>query len=234
MWSAAKRPATMAAALEPSPRATGMSLRISNRRPSAAWRRSNALTQRFSRSAGRPSSPASTSKLPNSVTSSSRWMSSAAARTSKPGPRFAEDAGTLTRRLRSVIGSLLPLDRASDRVARRVCRLGASEHRIQRLAHPGRVLIGIHVVRVGGSLVADAKLGIEDVEMRRDLRRPRPRRFLAFVVEIRKRPVLGFDSVAHGLQRVVRIALGVVRVHREKAHAAIPVVARDLHDSVVP
>ena len=43
MWSAAHRPATIAAALEPSPAAGGIADRIEKRTPSAGWRRSNAL-----------------------------------------------------------------------------------------------------------------------------------------------------------------------------------------------
>ena len=62
--------------------------------------------------------------------------------------------------------------------------------------------------------------------MRGDLGGPLPRRRLARVVEVGKRPVLLANPLAHRLQRVPRIALGVVGVHGEEAHAARAVVAR--------
>ena len=82
MWSAAARPATIAAALEPSPAATGISERIWKVTPSAGWRRSNARTHRFERSAGRPGTSEWTKNSPVSSASSSRCSDSAAASTS--------------------------------------------------------------------------------------------------------------------------------------------------------
>lgn len=119
-WSAASNPATIAAALEPSPADSGMSDEILNSNPSAGCRRSNALTTRLSRSRG-TASRVSTANVPVSCTSSSRWSERAAARTSNPGPRFAEDAGTRTRRRRrSVIR--VPPPRAPGAPARRRSR----------------------------------------------------------------------------------------------------------------
>ena len=60
--------------------------------------RLKARTQRLERSSGTPSPSASTENVPTSSTSSSRCMASAAARTSYPGPRLADEAGTLTSR----------------------------------------------------------------------------------------------------------------------------------------
>ena len=51
-WSAAKRPATIAAALEPRPRASGISLRSRKAIPSAGCRLSKARTIRLSRPVG--------------------------------------------------------------------------------------------------------------------------------------------------------------------------------------
>ena len=72
---------------------------ILNVNSSAGCRRSNARTQRFSRPRATASS-VSTAKLPVSSTSSSTCSASAAAMQSNPGPRFAEDAGTRTKRRR--------------------------------------------------------------------------------------------------------------------------------------
>src|SRR5256885_12869357 len=89
----------MAAALDPSPRAGGIFERTLNSKPSAGCRRSKARTQRLSRLDGIGRSECKANS-PVSDTSSSRCSDSAAAMQSKPGPRFAEDAGTRTRRLR--------------------------------------------------------------------------------------------------------------------------------------
>src|SRR6266508_2328118 len=104
-------PATIAAAEEPRPRASGISLELSYR-----------------------------------------------------GPRFADDAGTCTRRLRTVIalaGSWLPLDRAADRVGRRARRLVPGEDGVEGLAQPGGVLRRVHVVGVRGTFVAHPQLAVQ-------------------------------------------------------------------------
>ena len=98
MWSAATRPATIAAPLDPSPAETGICELMRNDNPSDGCRASNARTHRLVRSLGRSASPASTLVSPVSSTSSSSWMASAAAIESKPGPRLADDAGTRTMR----------------------------------------------------------------------------------------------------------------------------------------
>ena len=72
----------MAAALEPSPAAGGISERIAKRMPSAGWSRSNARTHRLVRSSGTPGRSHSTENSPVSSTSSSSSISSAAASTS--------------------------------------------------------------------------------------------------------------------------------------------------------
>ena len=81
-WSAAKSPATIAAALEPSPRASGISLRSVKAIPSAGRRLSKARTSRFSRSVGSSAPPGSKENSPASSTSSSRKSETAAAITS--------------------------------------------------------------------------------------------------------------------------------------------------------
>ena len=81
-WSAAKRPATIAAALEPSPRARGIPLRSRKAIPSAGRRLSKALTIRLSRSVGTAAPPVSKENSPVSSTSSSRNSDTAAAITS--------------------------------------------------------------------------------------------------------------------------------------------------------
>ena len=102
MWSAATSPATIAAPLDPRPASSGISERILKLRPSIACSSENARTQRLVSSAGRRASPASTEKLPVSSTSSSRCSDTAAAIASKPGPRFADEPGTRTRRRRPI------------------------------------------------------------------------------------------------------------------------------------
>ena len=82
MWSAAASPATIAAALEPRPAATGISERIWKVTPSAGRSRSNARTHRFERSVGRPGTSECTKNSPVSSTSSSSRSESAAASTS--------------------------------------------------------------------------------------------------------------------------------------------------------
>ncbi len=72
MWSAAARPATIAAALDPSPAAAGISERIWKVTPSAGRSASNARTQRFERSVGIPGTSVCTKNSPVSSTSSSR------------------------------------------------------------------------------------------------------------------------------------------------------------------
>ena len=82
MWSAAARPATIAAALDPRPAASGISERMWNVSPSAECRRSKARTHRLERSTGTPSTSEWTKNSPVSSTSSSRWSDRAAASTS--------------------------------------------------------------------------------------------------------------------------------------------------------
>ena len=82
MWSAATKPATIAAALDPRPAPTGISERNRKVTPSAGWSSSNARTQRLSWSTGTPSMSVSTANSPVSSTSSSRCTASAAASTS--------------------------------------------------------------------------------------------------------------------------------------------------------
>ena len=72
MWSAATSPATIAAALDPSPADTGISERIVNEIPSAECSDSKARTHRLVRSDGSSASPTSTVNRPDSSTSSSR------------------------------------------------------------------------------------------------------------------------------------------------------------------
>ena len=82
MWSAAASPATMAAALEPSPADGGISDRIRKASPSAGCSASKARTHRLVRSSGTPGTSHSTENSPVSSTSSSRPSDSAAASTS--------------------------------------------------------------------------------------------------------------------------------------------------------
>src|ERR671923_14691 len=80
----------------------------------------------------------STENSPPSLTSSSRWSVRAAASTSYPGPRFAEEAGTRTRRRRTVIGwaeapGSLPLDRAPHGLGLGPPYLVAAQQVVERL-----------------------------------------------------------------------------------------------------
>jgi hypothetical protein len=95
--SAATRPATIAAALVPSPPESGMSERIVNSKSSGGCSAANPRTIRLRRSRAIRRS-VWTPKRPVSTTSTSMWRSSAAPITSNPGPRLAEDAGTRTSR----------------------------------------------------------------------------------------------------------------------------------------
>src|SRR3954469_17701087 len=114
MLSAATRPATIAAALVPKPPLSGMSERIVNSNVSGGASAANPRTIRLRRSRAIRRS-VWTAKLPVSCTSTSMCRSSAAPITSKPGPRLAEEAGTLTVRR-------LFKDRALDRVQVRLAR----------------------------------------------------------------------------------------------------------------
>src|SRR4051794_2655399 len=115
MLSAATRPATIAAALVPSPPLSGMSLRIVNSKSSGGCSAANPRTIKLRRSRAIRRS-VWTANWPVSSTSTSMCRSSAAPITSKPGPRLAEDAGTRTvRRLFTEDGAL---DRRHVRLAR--------------------------------------------------------------------------------------------------------------------
>src|SRR5919201_891058 len=112
--SPARTPAAIAAALEPRPRQNGTRFVISNRSPAgSAPAAANARTKRFVGSVGAsrtPSPETATSTLspPTRWTETSFRRSSATARQSNPGPRFAEDAGAETRRLSGMRG--LPVE----------------------------------------------------------------------------------------------------------------------------
>src|SRR4051812_1034360 len=95
MLSAATSPATIAAALVPSPPDSGMSLRIVNSNVSGGASAAKPRTIRLRRSRAIRRS-VWTAKRPVSATSRTTCRSSAAPITSKPGPRLAELAGTLT------------------------------------------------------------------------------------------------------------------------------------------
>src|SRR5919112_1109579 len=82
-----------------------MSLRIVNSKSPAGCSVSKARTARLRRSPAIARSVC-TAKRPVSVTSSSMCSPSAAASTSKPGPRLAEDAGTRTSRRLCIDGAL--------------------------------------------------------------------------------------------------------------------------------
>ena len=81
-WSAAKSPATIAAALEPSPRASGISLRRRKAMPSAGVQALEGADDRLSRPVETSSPPGSSENSPVSSTSSSRCSETAAAITS--------------------------------------------------------------------------------------------------------------------------------------------------------
>ena len=76
---------------------------IRNSKSSGGQRRANPRTTRLRRSRAIERS-VTTPKRPVSTTSTSMCMASAAARTSKPGPRLAEEAGTRTSRRRLIAG----------------------------------------------------------------------------------------------------------------------------------
>ncbi len=100
-WSAASRPATTAAALDPSPPDSGMPEPIVNSNPSAGCRRSNARTTRLVPVARDVEVGVDARTCRSRATSSSRCSASAAASVSKPGPRLADEAGTRTTRRRA-------------------------------------------------------------------------------------------------------------------------------------
>src|SRR5579875_15266 len=95
---AAAAAATASAADEPSPRPTGMAESTSIRSRSVPATSQATRAARCSRSRGRsePSPLATTSRRSAGSTDTSTCSPTATARTSKPGPRFADDAGTRT------------------------------------------------------------------------------------------------------------------------------------------
>src|SRR3954452_22935120 len=113
MLSAATRPATIAAALVPRPPLSGMSERIVNSNASGGASAAKPRTIRLRRSRAIRRS-VWTAKRPVSSTSSAMCRSSAAPITSNPGPRLAEEAGTLTVRRLFKDGAL---DRVQVRLA---------------------------------------------------------------------------------------------------------------------
>src|SRR4051812_6537861 len=123
---------------------------------------------------------------------------------SKPEPRLAELAGTRTRRWRSVIALLPPLDRAADGVAGWTLGLAAVKHRVERPTQPGGVLRRVLVVGVGRSFVRDRAAGVDDVYVGSRLGVPRPGRLLRRIVQVRKGPRIriGGDLLAHRLERI--------------------------------
>ena len=172
--------------------------------------RSNALTQRFERSAGSPRPPASTENSPASVPRARGGPPAPPASTSKPGPRLAEEAGTRTRRRRSVTRPLLlPLERASHRL--RLGRLGRSPPEItasRAAAQPGGLLRGIVVVGVGGAPVAQPRSASSTKTSGVAQRRPRRARPPGLVVEVRARPILVLRPAAHGLEESAGLRSG--------------------------
>src|SRR5215212_3210760 len=103
-WFAATSPATSAAAEEPSPRATGTSVRTTREkdgsvRPVSCASRFIAVMARFSRPSRRPASLPSRVTSPGSPDGSivaSFQSPRASPRASNPGPRLADEAGVLT------------------------------------------------------------------------------------------------------------------------------------------
>src|SRR5919197_869367 len=133
----------------------------------------------------------------------------------------------------SPFSSLLPLDRAADRLGLGALRLRAREHRVERLAQPRRVQRPIPVVGVGRAATGDPSRGVDHEAVGRRLGVECVRDLLALVVEVGHRPVaVGGDALAHRVEGVARVALGVVGVDREDLD--VGVVARDGGDPVVP
>src|ERR1700712_1744123 len=118
-----------------------MSERIRNSKRAGGCSRSKPRTARLRRSRAICRS-VTTAKRPVSTTSISVCSASAAANESKPGPRFAEDAGTRTRRRRSIGAGPYP-DAPCSRlvpVAEELLRAQAGE--LARLAGQVR-LVGV-------------------------------------------------------------------------------------------
>src|SRR5947208_3072445 len=112
-------PATYAAALVPRPPLSGMSERMRNSNPSTGCRAVNPRTARlrWSRAIFRS---VCTAKRPVSTTSSSMCRARAQAMLSKPGPRFADEAGTRTSRRRSMAASLIVASAYRPRMHRNI------------------------------------------------------------------------------------------------------------------
>src|SRR5262249_31001466 len=157
--------------------------RIRKAMPSAGLRASKERTQRFERSRGTPRPSASTEKDPVSSTSSSRCIDSAAPRTSYPGPRFADEAGTLTSRRRTVI-RLAPLDRAADCLGLRLLRIVPGKYCFDGSPEPRRTLGGIVVVRVGSACITEPQILVEEIDVRGPLGPPGPGHVLALVIDV--------------------------------------------------
>src|SRR4051794_20720237 len=138
MLSAATRPATIAAALVPRPPLSGMSERIVNSNVSGGASAANPRTIRLRRSRAIRRS-VWTPKRPVSTTSTSMCRSSAAPITSKPGPRLAEDAGTLTVRRR-----LTPTTAFGGRRIRAACAPARPPLIEDGLLHRGHVRLARH------------------------------------------------------------------------------------------
>src|SRR6185437_5001409 len=98
----AATPAAIVAALEPSPRASGMRFRIANESPAgSAPAAAKARTNRLAPAVATPSAPSPSTRTspaspPATDTTTSLRSSSATARQSNPGPRLADEAGAVT------------------------------------------------------------------------------------------------------------------------------------------
>ncbi len=138
-WSAASRPARIAAALEPRPRASGISLRTVKRRPSALCRRSKERTIRFD-AVGRNRPVAGVDREAPSLGDLELEMQ----RQRRPEARRSRARGCPMRRAHG------RCDRASSRV--RTVQVGGAHRRDPRSAPgraPGRIRRGRGVPRHG-------------------------------------------------------------------------------------
>ena len=104
-WSAANSPATIAAALEPSPRASGISVRIRKASPSAGCRLSKARTNRLSRPVGDIKPTGIEHEVARSSTSNSRCKDERRRHHVVPRAEVGRGGGARTSRWRAVISN---------------------------------------------------------------------------------------------------------------------------------
>src|ERR671915_497385 len=127
-----------------------------------------------------------------------------------------------------------PFDGAADRRRLRHCRGTAPEHRVERFAQVVS-LDEILVARVvDGSVVDELAVTVEEEDLRRALRPACLRRRLILVVEVVEVEAEALGTRLHLVERVLRVAIGVVRADRDQPDPAVRVIALNLDHSAFP